>query len=154
MKLNGLTRRLLRPDTVPAGAEDKARALAVLAARRDEGLQEAELRSQTEAELRSRTEAVAAAATRNDLYLALEGLGGGVPPWGVTMALRVAAGVWIAMTAVQIVVWLAIGIGTGGLDVPWWLYSTVGGAGIVAALWWANESYHRVPGRARSGAIA
>ncbi|SDU77334.1 hypothetical protein [Jiangella alkaliphila] len=146
MELNGLTRRLLWPDTVPAGAEDKARALAVLAARRDEGL--------PDAEARSRTEAVAAATTRNDLYLALEGLGGGVPPWGVTMALRVATGVWIAMTAVQIVVWLAIGIGTGGLDVPWWLYSTAGGAGIVAALWWANESYHRVPGRARSRAIA
>jgi hypothetical protein len=141
MELNALLRRLLWPDTVPADAEDKARALAVLDAP-DAGL--------TEAERAARITAVDAAATRNDLYLALEGLGAGVPPWGVTMALRVASMVWIAMTAVQIVVWLAIGIGTGGLDVPWWLYSSVGGAGVVAALWWVNESYHRVPGRARS----
>lgn len=141
MELNALLRRLLWPDTVPADAEDKARALAVLDAP-DAGL--------TEAERAARITAVDAAATRNDLYLALEGLGAGVPPWGVTMALRVASMVWIAMTAVQIVVWLAIGIGTGGPDVPWWLYSSVGGAGVVAALWWVNESYHRVPGRARS----
>lgn len=146
MELNDLMRRLLRPDAVPAGAEDKTRALAVLAARGDEGL--------PDAELRARTEAVHAAATRNDLYLALEGLGGGVPPWGVTMALRVATAVLIAMTFVQIVVWLAIAVAGGGLDAPWWLYSTVGGAGVVAALWWVNESYHRVPGRSRHGAIA
>lgn len=142
MDLNGVLRRCLWPDTVPAGADDKARALAVLDARRGSGL--------TDAELRSRGEAVDAAATRNDLYLALEGVGGGVPPWGVTMALRVASAIWIAMTAVQIVVWLAIGVGTGGLDVPWWLYSSVGGGVVVAVLWWVNESYHRVPGRARS----
>ncbi|MBB5788562.1 hypothetical protein [Jiangella mangrovi] len=146
MELNGLLRRLLWPDTVPASAEDRARALAVLAGQGGSGL--------AEDERRSRSAAVDEAVTRNDLYLTLEGLGAGVPPWGVTTALRVASVVWIVMTAVQIVVWLAIGVGTGGLDVPWWLYSSVGGAGVVAALWWVNESYHRVPGRGRTGAIA
>ncbi|PZF83249.1 hypothetical protein [Jiangella anatolica] len=145
MELTDLTRHLLRPDTVPASAEDRTRAVAVLT-RPGTGL--------SDDELRARTAAVHEAATRNDVYLALEGLGAGVPPWGVTMALRVATGVWIAMTAVQIVVWLAIGIGSGGLDVPWWLYSTVGGAGVVAALWWTNESYHRGPGRRPTGAVA
>ncbi|WP_116951322.1 hypothetical protein [Jiangella endophytica] len=143
MRLDDLTGRLLRPDTVPASATDRTRALAVLAAA---GL--------ADEELRARREAVGAAATRNDLYLALEGLGAGVPPWGVTTALRVATTAWIAMTAVQIVVWLAIGVATGGLDVPWWLYSTVGGAGVVGALWWVNESYHRGPGRRPAGALA
>jgi hypothetical protein len=146
MELHDLTRRFLWPDTVPADADDKARAVAVLDAQRGAGL--------PEAELRSRVTAVDAAATRNDIYLALEGLGAGVPPWGVTMALRIASGVWLLMTAVQIVIWLAIGVATGGLDVPWWLYSSAGGAGVVAALWWVNESYHRVPGRGRTGAIA
>ncbi|SEF18080.1 DUF1707 domain-containing protein [Jiangella alba] len=143
MRLDDIGRRLLRPDTVPASGADRTPALGVLDAAGLDG-----------DELRARTDAVQAATTRNDLYLALEGLDAGVPPWGVTTALRVAAVGWIAMTAVQIVVWLAVAVGTGGLDAPWWLYSTVGGAGVVGALWWVNESYHRVPGRRPTGALA
>jgi len=51
-------------------------------------------------------------------------------------------------TLVQIVVWLAIGVLTGHVDSPWWLWTTVPAAAAVVALtvadrwrrWWATAS--------------
>lgn len=131
-----LTFDLLWPDGRPATETDRATAdQAVHAALMAGGL------PATEAGYRH--EAVAHAETRGELRHALRGIPGGVPPQGLTTALGVATALWLAMTVVQIVVWIALAAGTGSLDTPWWLYSTVGGGAVVGVLWAINESHHR-----------
>ncbi len=57
----------------------------------------------------------------------------------------------LVTTLVQVVVWLTIGVLTGHLDSPWWLWTTVPAAGAVAGLtiadrwrtWWADASAAR-----------
>lgn len=95
------------------------------------------------AEAGYRRAAIDRAARRGDLRHALRGVAGGVPPQGLTTALGVVAAVWVIMSVVQVLVWLTIAVASGGPDAPWWLYSTVVGGGIVGALWFANESFHR-----------
>ncbi|MEV8375880.1 hypothetical protein AB0P21_24295 [Kribbella sp. NPDC056861] len=79
---------------------------------------------------------------RGQLREVLAGLHDAVPPNPLTLALRVATVGWLAVCAIQFVIWLALAV-FGHLDWPWWLWSDVGLGLGVAILWWANESYHR-----------
>jgi len=47
---------------------------------------------------------------------------------------RAAVALWLGIAAVQLVVYLAVAAGTGSLDSPWFLWETVIGGLIVAAL--------------------
>jgi hypothetical protein len=54
----------------------------------------------------------------------------------------------VVSTLVQLVVWLVIGVFTGHLDTPWWLWTTVPATAVVVGLtladrwhtWWATAS--------------
>lgn len=86
---------------------------------------------------------IANAERRGDLRFAVRDLPDGVPPRGLTLALGIVSSLVLLMTLIQVTVWLLIGAGTGGLDAPWWLYSTIPGIVIAGVLWTVNESFHR-----------
>ncbi|MFI5712048.1 hypothetical protein [Kribbella sp. NPDC051620] len=79
---------------------------------------------------------------RGELREVLAGLHDAVPPTGLTLALRIAAVGWLAVCAIQFVIWVVLAA-FGHLDWPWWLWSDVGLGLAVGVLWWSNESYHR-----------
>ncbi|GAB3860671.1 hypothetical protein GCM10028801_23860 [Nocardioides maradonensis] len=57
----------------------------------------------------------------------------------------------LLLTLVQVVVWLLIGVFSGSLDTPWFLWTTVPAAALVAALtatahwhrWWTAQPIDR-----------
>jgi len=130
---------LVWPDARRASDEDRATAEATVEAAVAGGILPA-------SEAGYRRVSIGTARTRGDLRHAVRGLAGGVPPEGLTTALGVASAIWLVMTVAQVVVWLVIGV-ANGLDGPWWLYSTLPGAVVVAVLWLVNESHHRPRGR-------
>ncbi len=132
---------LLWPESKPADDRDRTRAREVVAAGAAEG-------RITEAEEARRDAAVATAVSRGDLYRVTRGLDGGEPPAALASALRVATSVWLLTSVIQVTVWLAIAFTSGGVDGPWWLYSTSVGGAVVGAIWVAHEAHHRGP---RSG---
>jgi hypothetical protein len=54
------------------------------------------------------------------------------------IAYRAAVALWVGVTAVQLVVYLALAAADGSLDTPWFLWSTGAGALIVAGLRYAR----------------
>jgi hypothetical protein len=89
-----------------------------------------------------RHELVSAARSRGELRQAFDGLADAVPPYGLTLGLRIATVGWLAVCVIQFVVWLTLAV-FGHFDGPWWLWSDLGLGAAVAILWWTNESYHR-----------
>ncbi|MEU4394400.1 hypothetical protein [Kribbella sp. NPDC023855] len=79
---------------------------------------------------------------RGQLREVLAGLHDAVPPAGLTLALRLASVGWLAVCAIQFVIWVVLA-GFGHLDWPWWLWSDLGLGLCVGILWWTHESYHR-----------
>jgi hypothetical protein len=83
------------------------------------------------------------AANRGHLTTALRGVPvTPYPPAGLFVALRLFTGLTLVSTAVQIVVWLLIGL-IGGWDAPWWLWSAIPSAFVVFCLWCATEGPRR-----------
>lgn len=89
-----------------------------------------------------RHDLVGVARTRGELRQVFDGLADAVPPYGLTLALRIATVGWLAVCAIQFVVWLTLAV-FGHFDGPWWLWSDLGLGAAVGVLWWTNESYHR-----------
>lgn len=54
------------------------------------------------------------------------------------IAYRAAVALWLGVSAVQLVVYLAVAAGTGSLDSPWFLWWTVVGGLVVAGLRYAR----------------
>lgn len=141
--------RLLWPDSVTASPRDREAAGAIV---RRSTLGGAVHPDAAQTRQRSIDEAV----TRGELYDALHGLDEGVPPWGLSTALRISAVVWVLMTVVQLVVWGAVSLAHQTFESPWWIYSTVGGAAVVATLWVIDESFlsrGRLSGGRRQGGV-
>jgi hypothetical protein len=82
---------------------------------------------------------VAAAGNRGELYAAVTALGP-LPPLALP---RVAAGLWGALGAVQLTVWLLICLISWSLDGPWFLWSLAGGALVVLGISRGVEWAHR-----------
>ena len=146
MNAINIVNQLVWPESKPADDRDRARARDVLAAGVAEGRMSA-------AESERRLATVATATTREDLYRALRGLEGGVPPEGLRTALRVATSVWLLTSVVQFAVWFTMSLVSGTVDAPWWLYSTSVGGVIVSLVWAANEAAHRAPLTLKAGII-
>ncbi|MGA8112114.1 MAG: DUF2306 domain-containing protein [Actinocatenispora sp.] len=134
----GIVTHLLRPEEVPV--DPGARALA--ARRLDRAHADGLLSDETAGQRRDR---LRTATTRGDIRTVLAGVPRAVAPAGLVTALRAASWLTLAMTVVQFVVWLMICAISLEFDAPWWLYSSVPAAVVVAGLWLAVDSYHRAP---------
>lgn len=56
-------------------------------------------------------------------------------------ASRVATGLWLAVSAVNLVVWLMVTIISGSVDGPWFLWSVAAGGVVVLGLRFADRTY-------------
>jgi hypothetical protein len=126
---------LLSPDEVELTADDKQAAHNKI----DSAIRLGGLSPQ---QATYRHDLVGAARTRGELRRIFDGLADAVPPYGLTLALRVASVVWLVACVVQFIVWSTLAV-FGHFDWPWWLWSDLGLGAVVAILWWTNESYHR-----------
>jgi Domain of unknown function (DUF1707) len=126
---------LLMPDQVRLSDTDRQAAAAKL----DNAVRRGTL---TPPQATDRRDQLQTSRTRGELRRVFDGIADAVPPVGLTIALRAMTGVWLVAFTVQFVVWLTLAM-FGHFDGPWWLWSDVGLGLIVAALWWAHESYHR-----------
>lgn len=54
----------------------------------------------------------------------------------VPFALRIVTVAWAALTLVHFTIWALASIIGGDLDRPWWLWTGVPPAIVLAALWW------------------
>ncbi|HEY0453968.1 hypothetical protein [Actinophytocola sp.] len=81
---------------------------------------------------RDRQQRLARAANRGELTAAVAGLG--AAPAGLLAVPRVAAALWVALNVVQLIVWAMVSLISWSLDSPWWLWSVLGGAVVVAGI--------------------
>lgn len=56
-------------------------------------------------------------------------------------AYRISAALWLAIAAVQFVVWCLLAVFHGSVDSPWFLWETVFGGIAVAGLRYASRNY-------------
>lgn len=60
----------------------------------------------------------------------------GGPSAGVRALRRVTVALWVAVVAVQVVIWVVSMFVAGELEFPWWIWSVGSGAVFVGGLWW------------------
>ena len=53
---------------------------------------------------------------------------------GLARARQIVLVLWLAVSAINFIVWIAVCIGSASWDAPWWLYGFGAGGVIVAAL--------------------
>ncbi len=146
MNVTDIVTQLVWPETKQADDRDRDRARLVIAAGTEQG-------RISEGEGARRTASVATATTRGDLHQAMRDLDGAEPAAGLASVLRVATAVWLLTSVVELTVWLAIAVVSGELDSPWWLFSTVVGGGIVAAIRVAHDARARAPFEGSRGSL-
>ncbi len=133
--LNTTLGPLVAPDEQPLSYHDKQAAHAKIESAARQGLLSAQHAADRHRLLND-------SHRRGQLREVLAGLHDAVPPAGLTLALRLASIGWLAVCAIQFVIWVVLA-GFGHLDWPWWLWSDLGLGLGVGIMWWAHESYHR-----------
>lgn len=88
---------------------------------------------------RLRLERLDAAATRAELCAALEGRPDPLTPPGLRIAPRVGAALWLALSLVDTIIWVSIGLISGQWDSAWLLWPLIGGGVLVLGLWSTRE---------------
>jgi hypothetical protein len=89
----------------------------------------------TEEQARQRRARLDGATTRAELQRVLPGLPGELQPVALLAAPRVGVGLWLALSFVDIVIWLLIGLFGQTWDGTWLLWQLAGCGVIVAGLW-------------------
>jgi hypothetical protein len=89
----------------------------------------------TEEQAHQRRARLAAATTRAELRLVLPDSRAELPPAGLLAAPRVGVGLWLALSFVDIVIWLSIGLFGHTWDGAWLLWQLIGCGVLVVGLW-------------------
>jgi hypothetical protein len=132
---NSLFGKLLWPERTPVSETERELAATRISRARTTGIL-------TDDQARQRHDLLPGARTRADLREALDGLPGAAPG-GLLIVRRVFTALWLAVSIIQLCIWVLVCVIGAHFASPFWLWTVVGGAVIVGGLWWVTESEYR-----------